>query len=129
MNGTGNYYELHTLDDRNSPKSRKLVYLADRPVKLLAVKRRSDEPVGVSETLVSDFRRQRVFDGSRRRDGAVFALSESRDRTGFRWNCWIGSGANGYHACRVADATCARSVHHAPIVSADCAYIFLIAQR
>lgn len=62
-------------------------------------------------------------------DGAVFALSESRDRTGFRWNCWIGSGANGYHACRVADATCARSVHHAPIVSADCAYIFLIAQR
>lgn len=62
MNGTGNYYELHTFDDRNSPKSRKLVYLADRPVKLLAVKRGAmNRSVGrAPETLISDFRNRRV---------------------------------------------------------------------
>lgn len=44
----------YVFDDRNSPKSRKLV---DRSVKLLAVKRGA---TNVAELLVSDFRRRRV---------------------------------------------------------------------
>lgn len=47
----------YVFDDRNSPKSRKLVYLADRSVKLLAVKRGA---TNVAELLVSDFRSRRV---------------------------------------------------------------------
>lgn len=47
----------YVFDDRNSPKSRKLVYLVDRSVKLLAVKRGA---TNVAELLVSDFRRRRV---------------------------------------------------------------------